>query len=371
MNSGEKPSSNEAENTGSSEWEKVDFPDFTPEENTEEESVDVDKLAQELIAARKDAKEGATWDKEQRAYIGEDGLPRDWAHLVGYLKKNPDAIKTATETLDQLRSAEAPAEEVGESEETSNAEEVAEIEETEAEEIGEEAEAKEETELDEQSLSTINYYKEQAKKGIGSPELIMRHFRDNQRKILSKTSKRVQGAFALHEARKELSATQDEVNSNAAKLEEMPRIALPWSKAGREKRELRRKIKEGERKAESLSGSISNYEDQFAKEPLSKKEQATIDAIESMPKYVLQGAEVQKEYWQGRLETINDVEKQLSLPEDKRDWDLIEKVKPHAKLLGDDSVRRAIKEQRDGIATLLRNNDKEFRPLRDDQKEAA
>ena len=64
---------------------------------------EIDRLARELVAARKDAKEGATWDTEKRAYIGEDGLARDWAHLVGQLKNNPDSIKTAIESLQGLQ----------------------------------------------------------------------------------------------------------------------------------------------------------------------------------------------------------------------------------------------------------------------------
>ena len=77
--------------------------DASEKGESEEEPVDIDKLAQDLIKARKDMREGATWDKEQRAYIGEDGLPRDWAHLVGYLKNNPDAIKTAKDVLAKLQ----------------------------------------------------------------------------------------------------------------------------------------------------------------------------------------------------------------------------------------------------------------------------
>ena len=70
----------------------------------------IDALAQDLVAARKDMKEGATWDKEKRSYIGEDGLPRDWAHLVGHLKSNPEAIKTAVESLQKLQSENNPTE---------------------------------------------------------------------------------------------------------------------------------------------------------------------------------------------------------------------------------------------------------------------
>ena len=64
-----------------------------------------DQLAQELVAARKDdAKDNATWDADKRTYRDENGLPLDWAHLTGYLKNNPAAVKTAIETLQGLKS---------------------------------------------------------------------------------------------------------------------------------------------------------------------------------------------------------------------------------------------------------------------------
>ena len=50
--------------------------------------------------------ENATWDKEQRAYVGEDGMPRDYAHLTGFLKKEENAnhIDTVLEEFKDLRS---------------------------------------------------------------------------------------------------------------------------------------------------------------------------------------------------------------------------------------------------------------------------
>jgi hypothetical protein len=68
------------------------------------ENINIDQLAQELVAARKDdAKENATWDAEKRTYRDENGLPLDWAHLIGHLKNNPEAVKTAIETLQSLK----------------------------------------------------------------------------------------------------------------------------------------------------------------------------------------------------------------------------------------------------------------------------
>ncbi len=89
-----------------SEWDKLKK---GPEESSESEGditakdveyfkenpKELSDLVAELIQLRggdKAIKEGATWDKDMRAYVGDDGLPRDWAHLTGYLKNNPDAI---------------------------------------------------------------------------------------------------------------------------------------------------------------------------------------------------------------------------------------------------------------------------------------
>ncbi len=71
----------------------------------ERQPLDAGELAEELVKARGDMRAGATWDSEKRAYIGDDdGLPRDWAHLVSYLRNNPDAMKTAQDVLNKLRS---------------------------------------------------------------------------------------------------------------------------------------------------------------------------------------------------------------------------------------------------------------------------
>lgn len=78
-----------AENTDESEITAQDVEFF--KENPKELS----DLVADLVKLRGGAdaiKENATWDKEARAYVGEDGMPRDWAHLTGFLKKNPDRI---------------------------------------------------------------------------------------------------------------------------------------------------------------------------------------------------------------------------------------------------------------------------------------
>lgn len=65
-------------------------------------------LVAELVQLRggSDAiKEGATWDKDKRAYVDANGVPRDWSHLVGYLKQNPDAIGGVLQEYNDLRNA--------------------------------------------------------------------------------------------------------------------------------------------------------------------------------------------------------------------------------------------------------------------------
>lgn len=365
----ENLSGGETVDAGSSPWENVEFPEFSPEGNSETDTVDIDKLAQDLVAARKYAKEGATWDKEQRAYIGEDGLPRDWAHLVGYLKKNPDAIKTATETLQSLQTPEAPVDNAIEESvaEESPAEMMSEAEESPAEETSETEEAEAETELDSRSQAFVDYFKnDYSKNGAGHPSLVM----GNYREILDKASERVQKAFTLGESKRKLSMTEAELNDAHAKLDEMPRLTLPWSKSGREKRELRRAIRQKEKLANELADTIADYTDEFNKEPLNEKEQATVDAIESIPKNILKGAEVERKRLQAKLELIEKAEKQLELPKDQRDWDLLEQVKPHAKLLGDESVRKRIAEDRKDITDTFALIDKEYAPLVEEQKVA-
>lgn len=374
MNNKEVLGNTEAQNENASEWTNQDFPEFNSAEKQEQEQVDIDKLAQDLVKARKDMREGATWDKEQRAYIGEDGLPRDWAHLVGYLKKNPDAIKTATETLNQLRGEGATAEESS-AEEQSITETVAEESSVEPAEITNLSEAVAEsesnTELSERAQSVLEYYKDNAEKGGGSPRMVMDNYKERLHEILDEASDRIKDAFALDESKRNLEMAQDQLNADYAELEGMSGLSLPWTEKGRKKRELRQRIKAGEDTIQSLSENVTTLEQTFAQAPLSDAEKATVEEIESIPKYIIQGGEVQRKRWQKRLEQLDEVEKQLELPEDKRDNDVIELVEPHVALFGVSRVEERIKKERQGIAALIKEIDEEYQPLRDKYKDAA
>jgi hypothetical protein len=113
--SGENPKVGASEN-GANKW------DMTPPSAENNEVADrdaeyyrnnpgeINNLVAELIQLRGGAdstKEG-TWDKDARAYVGDDGMPRDWAHLTGYLKRNPDALDAI---MDEYNNLKNPAEE--------------------------------------------------------------------------------------------------------------------------------------------------------------------------------------------------------------------------------------------------------------------
>ena len=69
----------------------------------QENPSEISALVTELIDCRgTDSVNQGTWDKEKRAYVGPDGMPRDWAHLVGYLKRNPGALAPVIEECKKL-----------------------------------------------------------------------------------------------------------------------------------------------------------------------------------------------------------------------------------------------------------------------------
>lgn len=67
----------------------------------------VGELVSALIAKRggeKSIKENATWDKEKRAYVDENGVPRDYNHLVSYIRKNlENDTDSITPFIEELR----------------------------------------------------------------------------------------------------------------------------------------------------------------------------------------------------------------------------------------------------------------------------
>lgn len=94
---GENPPKNPSENPGASGW--ADMEPHTEEVKNAEyyrsHPGEINQFVAELIRLRGGAasiKEGATWDKEQRAHVDSEGIPRDWAHLTHYLKEHPDQL---------------------------------------------------------------------------------------------------------------------------------------------------------------------------------------------------------------------------------------------------------------------------------------
>ena len=377
MSNKEILNNNEAGDAGPSAWETIDFPEFSPDKGAKTDAVDIDSLAQELIAARKDAKEGATWDKDQRTYVGDDGLPRDWAHLVGYLKKNPDAIKTATETLNNLRGENKSAEEPDAEKDVKEAEDI-------DEDVSKEAEADKTPEdtIDTpddypdtpkgrvEKLGHMEWWQHFSEHGTGAPELVMDHFKRTVREMVDAAGPKVKEAFEMHKAEKEIASLMDEVNDANAQLEKLPLITLPWSQKGREKRKLRQQKKAWEKRADGLIDRVNAQREKLKEDPLDKEEQEVLDMIESAPKLIVKGAEARKQFVEGKLKELDEAEKQLEQPEDKRDMEKIDRIVTHA-WMGDEHIRDKIAEQREGWEDYLKRIEKGYKPLRDEQKDAA
>ncbi|MDO4220294.1 MAG: hypothetical protein Q4D22_03660, partial [Candidatus Saccharibacteria bacterium] len=111
---GENPPKNTSEeNPNMNGWENMDSPEETPMTEAEyyrKHPEDIHRLAGDLIELRgADSVKEGTWDKDLRAHVGEDGIPREWAQMTGYLKKHPEAIDAVLEERDRLR-AEAEGE---------------------------------------------------------------------------------------------------------------------------------------------------------------------------------------------------------------------------------------------------------------------
>ena len=74
---------------------------------------EISSFVADLIKLRGGAEaisKGATWDAKQRAYIDESGAPRDWSHLTGYLRKNPEQIVRFVKEYESLSNTEATTE---------------------------------------------------------------------------------------------------------------------------------------------------------------------------------------------------------------------------------------------------------------------
>ena len=111
---GENPPKNPTENPSASAWEEMEPHTEKDAEYYRSHPNEIGDFVQELIKLRGGAesiKRGATWDKEQRAHVDPDGTPRDWAHLVGYLKRNPDQIDRFVEEYNSLKGGDDAVEE--------------------------------------------------------------------------------------------------------------------------------------------------------------------------------------------------------------------------------------------------------------------
>ena len=112
---GENPPKNPTENPGASAWDMEPHVEVKTAEYYRAHPGEINNFVAELIRLRGGAesiKRGATWDKEQRAHVDKDGVPRDWAHLTGYLKRHTEELDRFLEEYKSLKGGvEAPAEE--------------------------------------------------------------------------------------------------------------------------------------------------------------------------------------------------------------------------------------------------------------------
>lgn len=225
-------------------------------------------------------KEGATWDKEMRAYVGADGLPRDWAHLTGYLKRNPDAIGKVLEEYNELQAADDEGSdfeaamggaEVVATEATTVETAAAEASSAQAEvddggEIVEEAASVEDNDetideaSEEQKENVIDFAKakegEKAKK-LSSTEAAAKiseldgridgitdyHEQsavwESMAKVLDGCSDDIKAQVKYMRADEALKRDQAFLEDRKAKLKKMPLFTFPWSKRHQEKQSLK------------------------------------------------------------------------------------------------------------------------------------
>ena len=368
-------------------WETTDFPSFNNNEKENEdngitqETIDyfvnnpkeIDKLAQEIVAARKDAKEGAAWDKEKRAYIGEDGLPRDWAHLVGHLKNNPETIKTAIETLQSLQSndtagdiepttddaetdnIEAGAEETVEEEKTPEdiAEEKALTASDENESINpidrpnEELAERGKSPSEALALKKAKEYIDRARNtthGLGIPRKIAKELQENFDEIMEISSDGVKGYYDKHfdSAKRERDKKEKEIKELKQQLYEISGFAFPWSKKAREKRELGKKLDEARGKYDELVDFTKSERDYLSSLP--EEDQKTIYYTDMMMAQAISAERRDIDGCDAEIAKLDALEQELKKPAERRNQKVV--AEAHIDSENDDIIRELIAERR-------------------------
>lgn len=240
-------------------------------------------LVADLIKLRGGAdaiKEGATWDKNMRAYVGADGLPRDWAHLTGYLKRNPDAIGQVLKEYNELQAADdeesdeeaalggveaVPAPAIGAVAEVApavveavkEAEDVKGVEKETVTEASDETVGEDPVEQEEKAIDSVKAKDENESGKLSNSEAMSRideldgriddikDFQDQStiwetmRKTLDGCSDDVKAQVEYMRAEQSLKRSQDFLAQKKAELKKMPLFTFPWSKRRREKDSLK------------------------------------------------------------------------------------------------------------------------------------
>jgi len=85
------------------------------------ESVSFGEFASRLIKERarveglslEESVSAGKWNKDTLAHIGEDGAPREWAQLTGWLKKHPEEMPRFIAEYEDLKTKKSPGEDAG------------------------------------------------------------------------------------------------------------------------------------------------------------------------------------------------------------------------------------------------------------------
>ena len=88
--------------------EKNDLADLHDAEYYRQHEDEINDLIKDIIHLRgeKSVKKGE-WDQDQKTHLDKNGMPTDYAHLVRYVKDNPDALETLTAEYKNLKYKEA------------------------------------------------------------------------------------------------------------------------------------------------------------------------------------------------------------------------------------------------------------------------
>lgn len=280
---------------------------------------DIGLVVQELINLRggdESIQKDAKWDKNLHAYVGSDGMPRDWMHLTGYLKKNPDKIAsvleeyqsllpTASEYADKtLINEERPKNEprnedmhqftqdavIEKAKAQQEAKEKAEMVERAKAEIAANEDAEKERVLSELEGRDVGKksYKSEAAKGLahlldlaGEKDARPDNIFSIGNEMLDGCSHIVQQAVDYNRSEKIVRRSESIVADCQDRLKQLPRFTFPWSKRHKEKKSLKTIMKTEQRHLEFSKDRLAQLRD-FYPTNISDEDQEIIDLFSQL-----------------------------------------------------------------------------------------